>query len=288
MGIAGSVASGKNTGVEVPRVAAGLTDSFRFTKARMMQTPSSAGSDAMRDAMIEADGLCKYYGSFIATEDITFSVPRGQIVAFLGPNGAGKSTTMKMLTGYLAPSAGIARIAGYNMSTDRLAGATRLGYLPENGPLYPDMTPRSLLEFFADARGLKGPRRAERIEAVVDQCELGSVIGKAIGKLSKGYRQRVGMAQVLLHEPDVLILDEPTSGLDPNQIRGVRDTIRRLGERKTILLSTHILQEVEALADRVILISEGRMRFDGTPQELRAGGRGLDERFHELTRGVSV
>ena len=168
MGIAGSVASGKNTDVEVPRDAVDLAVSFRFTKARMMHTPSTAG----RDSMIEADGLCKYYGSFIATEDVTFSVPRGQIVAFLGPNGAGKSTTMKMLTGYLAPSAGIARIAGYNMSTDRLSGATRLGYLPENGPLYPDMTPRSLLEFFADARGLKGPRRAERIDAVVDQCEL--------------------------------------------------------------------------------------------------------------------
>jgi len=241
-----------------------------------------------QDAMIEADGLCKYYGSFIATEDITFKVPRGQIVAFLGPNGAGKSTTMKMLTGYLAPSAGTARIAGYDMSTDRLAGAARLGYLPENGPLYPDMTPRSLLEFFADARGLGAARKAERIDAVVAQCELGSVIGKAIGKLSKGYRQRVGMAQVLLHEPDVLILDEPTSGLDPNQIRGVRETIRRLGEKKTILLSTHILQEVEALADRVILVSEGRLRFDGTPAALRAGGQGLDERFHELTRGVSV
>ena len=246
-------------------------------------------SDARNpEAMIEADGLCKYYGSFIATEDISFSVPRGQIVAFLGPNGAGKSTTMKMLTGYLAPSAGAARIAGYDMATERLEGAARLGYLPENGPLYPDMTPRSLLEFFADARGLRGVHKTERIAAVVDQCELGAVIGKAIGKLSKGYRQRVGMAQVLLHEPDVLILDEPTSGLDPNQIRGVRDTIRRLGERKTILLSTHILQEVEALADRVILISEGRLRFDGTPLELRSGGRGLDERFHELTRGVHI
>jgi ABC-type multidrug transport system ATPase subunit len=163
------------------------------------------------------------------------------------------------------------------MSTDRLAGAERLGYLPENGPLYPDMTPRSLLEFFADARGLSRSRREERIEAVVRQCELGSVIGKAIGKLSKGFRQRVGMAQVLLHEPDVLILDEPTSGLDPNQIREVRETIRRLGERKTILLSTHILQEVEALADRVILIAEGRLRFDGTPAELRSEGRNLDE-----------
>ena len=253
-----------------------------------MSTMQHTRLPADRDAMIEAVGLCKYYGSFIATEDISFKVPRGQIVAFLGPNGAGKSTTMKMLTGYLAPSAGTARIAGYDMSTDRLAGAARLGYLPENGPLYPDMTPRSLLEFFADARGLGAARKAERIEAVVDQCELGSVIGKAIGKLSKGYRQRVGMAQVLLHEPDVLILDEPTSGLDPNQIRGVRETIRRLGEKKTILLSTHILQEVEALADRVILISEGRLRFDGTPADLRAGGQGLDERFHELTRGVSV
>ena len=239
---------------------------------------------AASQAMIEADGLTKYYGPFIAAENISFRVPRGEIVAFLGPNGAGKSTTMKMLTGYLAPSAGRARIAGYDMSIDRLEGASHLGYLPENGPLYPDMTPRSLLEFFADARGLAGDRREARIEAVVKQCELGSVIGKAIGKLSKGYRQRVGMAQVLLHEPDVLILDEPTSGLDPNQIREVRDTIRRLGEKKTILLSTHILQEVDALADRVILIAEGRLRFDGTPAELRRDGRSLDERFHELTR----
>ena len=190
---------------------------------------------ASQPAMIEADGLTKYYGQFIATEDISFRVPRGEIVAFLGPNGAGKSTTMKMLTGYLAPSAGSARVAGFDMSTDRLKAAARLGYLPENGPLYPDMTPRSLLEFFADARGLSREHRERRIEAVVKQCELGSVIGKAIGKLSKGYRQRVGMAQVLLHEPDVLILDEPTSGLDPNQIREVRDTIRKLGQQKTIL-----------------------------------------------------
>ena len=247
---------------------------------------SAAASTAGSEAMIEADGLTKYYGSFIAIENVSFRVPRGEIVAFLGPNGAGKSTTMKILTGYLAPSSGVARIAGHDMATDRLAGATRLGYLPENGPLYPDMTPRSLLEFFADARGLTGERKRERIEHVVKQCELGSVIGKAIGKLSKGYRQRVGMAQVLLHEPDVLILDEPTSGLDPNQIREVRETIRRLGERKTILLSTHILQEVEALADRVLLISEGRLRFDGTPADLRRDGRGLDERFHELTRSA--
>ena len=238
--------------------------------------------------MIEADGLTKYYGTFIAVKDMTFRVPRGQVVAFLGPNGAGKSTTMKMLTGYLAASAGTARIAGFDMATDRIAGAKRLGYLPENGPLYPDMTPRSLLEFFADARGLTGDRKKERVDAVIQQCELGSVIGKAIDKLSKGYRQRVGMAQVLLHEPDVLILDEPTSGLDPNQIREVRENIRRLGEKKTILLSTHILQEVEALADRVILVAEGRLVFDGKPQDLVASGGTLDDRFYELTRGSAA
>ena len=247
---------------------------------------SGSGNDPAAKAMIEAVGISKFYGDFIAVKDVSFRIPRGEIVAFLGPNGAGKSTTMKILTGYLAPSEGRALIAGHDMASDRIAGAERLGYLPENGPLYPDMTPRSLLEFFADARGLARNRKRERIESVVKQCELGSVIGKAIGKLSKGYRQRVGMAQVLLHEPDVLILDEPTSGLDPNQIREMRETIRRLGEQKTILLSTHILQEVEALADRVILISEGRVRFDCTPAALRQDGRGLDDRFHELTRSA--
>ncbi len=231
-------------------------------------------------AMIEAVGLSKYYGDFAATDDVTFSIPQGQVVAFLGPNGAGKSTTMKLLTGYLSPSRGVARIAGHDMSTDRLAGAARLGYLPENGPLYPDMTPRSLLEFFADARGIRGDRKRRRIADVVELCSLGSVIGKAIGKLSKGFRQRVGMAQVLLHEPDVLILDEPTAGLDPNQIRDVRDTIRRLGENKTILLSTHILQEVQAIAGRVLFINEGRLVFDGPVESL---GADLDERFHQLT-----
>jgi ABC-2 type transport system ATP-binding protein len=233
--------------------------------------------------MIEAIGLSKYYGDFAAIRDVSFQVRQGEVVAFLGPNGAGKSTTMKVLTGYLAPSAGTAKIAGHNMATDRLAGAARLGYLPENGPLYPDMTPRTLLEFFADARGMGGSRKRERIEAVIDQCALGAVIGKAIGKLSKGYRQRVGMAQVLLHEPDVLVLDEPTAGLDPNQIREVRDTIRRLGENKTILLSTHILQEVDAMASRVLFINEGRLKYDGTPSQLTRDGKSLDEHFHELT-----
>jgi len=236
-------------------------------------------------AMIEASGLAKYYGDFAAIEDVSFSIPQGQVVAFLGPNGAGKSTTMKLLTGYLAPSRGTARIAGHDMGNDRLAGSARLGYLPENGPLYPDMTPRTLLEFFADARGMTPQRKRQRIEAVVELCSLGSVIGKAIGKLSKGYRQRVGMAQVLLHEPDVLILDEPTAGLDPNQIRDVRETIRTLGENKTILLSTHILQEVEAIASRVLFINEGRLVYDGPVSGLTADGRDLDAHFKELTAG---
>lgn len=235
------------------------------------------------EPMIEAINLSKFYGDFAASRDVNFTIRRGEVAAFLGPNGAGKSTTMKLLTGYLAPSTGIAKIAGHNMATDRLAGAARLGYLPENGPLYPDMTPRTLLEFFADARGLDKAYKQQRIKAVIDQCDLRGVIGKAIGKLSKGYRQRVGMAQALLHEPDVLILDEPTAGLDPNQIREVREAIRRLSETKTILLSTHILQEVKALANRVIFINEGRVAFDGTPDELTRDGFSMDEQFHKLT-----
>jgi ABC-2 type transport system ATP-binding protein len=242
---------------------------------------------AERTAMIEADNLSKFYGEFAAVRDVSFKVYQGEVVAFLGPNGAGKSTTMKLLTGYLSPSNGVARIAGHEMASDRPAGSTKLGYLPENGPLYPDMTPRSLLEFFADARGMTGSYRSQRIAAVVELCALGSVIGKAIGKLSKGYRQRVGMAQVLLHEPDVLILDEPTAGLDPNQIREVRETIRRLGKDKTILLSTHILQEVEAMASRVLFIDEGYLKYDGTAADLTKDGKSLDEHFYQLTRDDS-
>jgi ABC-2 type transport system ATP-binding protein len=248
------------------------------------KAPSALRHGDERMAMIEADNLTKFYGDFAACRDVTFTIRRGEVAAFLGPNGAGKSTTMKLLTGYLAPSGGTARIAGYNMSSDRLEGAKHLGYLPENGPLYPEMTPRSLLQFFGKARGMSSDQIEDRLAAVVDLCNLGTVIGKPIGKLSKGFRQRVGMAQVLLHEPDVLILDEPTAGLDPNQIREVRETIRRLGETKTILLSTHILQEVEAMCNRVVFINEGRLVFDGTPAELAAEQKNLDERFHQLTK----
>ena len=236
-----------------------------------------------RPPMIEAAGLSKFYGIFTACRDVSFKVYEGELVAFLGPNGAGKSTTMKMLTGYLAPSEGVARIADHDMATDRLAGSTRLGYLPENGPLYPDMTPHSLLNFFASARGMSRSRREERIDAVVEICQLGSVMHKPISKLSKGYRQRLGLAHSLLHEPDVLILDEPTAGLDPNQIREVREVLRRLGERKTILFSTHILQEVEAMASRVIIINEGRLVYDGPVRQLGADSREIEQSFHRLT-----
>ena len=235
-------------------------------------------------AMIEADRLTKYYGNFAAIRDVTFKVHRGEVVAFLGPNGAGKSTTMKLLTGYLAPSKGIARIAGHDMGTDRLAGASKLGYLPENGPLYPESSPLALLKFFAQARGYASAEARERIHRVIDICALDSVVHKPIGQLSKGFRQRVGMAHVLLHEPEVLILDEPTAGLDPNQIEDVRSLLRKLGQEKTILLSTHILQEVEAVADRVIFINEGVIVFDGTIEEMKQGGKNLDQRFREMTK----
>lgn len=271
--------------VEVKSLKSGeSTESEGVASAQSPESqPESPSDDKGRRPMIEAEGLSKFYGVFAAAREITFTVYERELVAFLGPNGAGKSTTMKMLTGYLSPSEGAARIAGYDMSIDRIAGSQCLGYLPENGPLYPDMTPHSMLDFFAEARGMNRARKQERIEAVVDLCDLTTVIHKPINKLSKGYRQRVGMAQALLHEPDVLILDEPTGGLDPNQIREVRETMRRLGEEKTILLSTHILQEVEAMADRVVMVNEGRLVYDGDIAGLKEQNESLDEAFADLT-----
>ena len=198
------------------------------------------------EVMIETSGLSKYYGSFIAVENLSFQVRKGEIVAFLGPNGAGKSTTMKMLTGYLAPSAGTAKICGMEVAKNRDQVANQIGYLPENGPLYEEMTPLALLNFFGDARSMDSQKKSQRIDHVIDQCALQTVLNKPSGKLSRGFRQRVGMANVLLHEPEVLIMDEPTAGLDPNQVLEVRKTIKGLG--KTILLSTHILQEVPQVA----------------------------------------
>lgn len=237
--------------------------------------------------LIEAQGLCKYYGTFTAIQDVSFSVPRSSVTAFLGPNGAGKSTTMKILTGFLAPSAGHARLAGHDVESERIAAARSLGYLPENGPLYPDMTPGSYLRYVGAVRGMGGAQLRAALDRVAHACRIEEVWHKPIRKLSKGFRQRVGLAQAILHDPEVLILDEPTSGLDPNQILLVRELVRELAKAKTVLLSTHILQEVEAMADRVILISEGRVVFQGTPKELDAG-KGLEARFRELTKGVAA
>jgi len=232
------------------------------------------------DIMIEADGLSKYYGDFIAVEDLNFKIRKGEVVAFLGPNGAGKSTTMKMLTGYLAPSSGVAKVCGMEVANNRELVANRIGYLPENGPLYEEMTPITLLNFFGDARSMDESTKKDRIAEVIEQCALQTVLNKPIGKLSRGFRQRVGMANVLLHEPDVLIMDEPTAGLDPNQVLEVRKTIKGLG--KTILLSTHILQEVPEVADRILLINNGRLIFEGTPDEVK-GESSLDAWFNKQT-----
>ncbi len=233
-------------------------------------------------AMIAASGLCKFYGNFAAVNDITFSVPRKQVCAFLGPNGAGKSTTMKLLTGFLAPTRGTISIAGHNMQTDRIEGSRHIGYLPENGPLYDEMTPKSALQYLAGARGLSSNQRIDRTAFVVEKCNLQEVFHKPISKLSRGFRQRVGMAQALLHDPDVLILDEPTSGLDPNQLVGIRQLIKDLGQTKTVLLSTHILQEVEILCDRVVLIDQGRIVFDDSIAQMGQRSE-MEQKFHSLT-----
>ena len=247
----------------------------------------SAAEAPPTEAMIEASGLSKYYGPFVAVEDISFVIPQGEVVAFLGPNGAGKTTMMRMLTGYVAPSSGNAAIAGHDVRRDRIAASRRLGYLPENGPMYPDMTPLDLLRFFGEARELPADRLKSRIEAVIDLCALDLVVEKPIGKLSRGYRQRVGMAQALLHDPEVLIMDEPTAGLDPNQIRQFRENIQRLGRTKTLLISTHILHEAEAMADRVLLVNNGRLLFDGAVADLTEDGS-LEQPFYRLTAGETA
>jgi len=240
-----------------------------------------------RPVTIRAESISKHYGDFAALQQVSFEVKKGTVVAFLGPNGAGKSTTMRILTGYLSPTSGRAAVLGLNPgdASQRIELARRLGYLPESGPLYRDMTPLESLQFFGEVRKLDG--LTKHIERVVEQCALHEVLHKPIEKLSKGYRQRVGMAQALLHDPEVLILDEPTSGLDPLQIREVRKLIRELGQEKTILLSTHILQEVEAVADEVVFIFDGRIAFAGTKTELAKQGS-LEERFYELTESKEV
>ena len=226
--------------------------------------------------MIEVENLSKTYSGFRAVQGISFHVDKGEIVGFLGPNGAGKSTTMKVLAGYLPPTDGKVRVAGYDVVTDSIEVRKRIGYMPENVPLYTDMRVTEFLRFRAELKKVARRKIKERVELVKERTSLKDVENKIIGTLSKGYRQRVGLADAMVHEPDLLILDEPTIGLDPNQIRAVRDLIKDLGQHHTILLSTHILSEVELTCSRVLVINRGRIEASDTPANLtklvRGGG----------------
>lgn len=218
--------------------------------------------------MIEISSLSKTYGRHRAVDKISFEVARGEIVGFLGPNGAGKTTTLRMLTGFLPPTSGAARIAGKDIFRESLEVRKRIGYMPENVPLYTEMRVKEYLRFRGALRGLSGSRLRRRMGEVMETCGLTDVRRKMIKTLSKGYRQRVGLADALIHEPDLLILDEPTNGLDPNQIRAIRKLILNLGEKHTILLSTHILSEVEMTCDKVVIIDEGKVKAADTPSNL--------------------
>lgn len=218
--------------------------------------------------MIEVSHLTKYYGDFAAVENLTFKLVPGEILGFLGPNGAGKSTTMKMLTGFLRPSSGDVRIWGSDIGKDSLTAQRHIGYLPEGAPAYEEMTPIGFLEFIADARGLSGVERTNRLDETINVMSLQDVLGQRIETLSKGFKRRVGLAQAILHDPDVLILDEPTDGLDPNQKRQVREMIKGLSRDKIVVVSTHILEEVTAVCNRAIVLAKGKIVSDGTPQSL--------------------
>lgn len=223
--------------------------------------------------MIKVSNLTKRFGQFIAVSDLSFSVEAGEVLGFLGPNGAGKSTTMKMITGFLSPSAGSVEVCGHDIATDALAAKKMIGYLPEGAPCYGDMTCGEFLKFIAEVRGFKAADADQRIEDVVSRLELNSVFHKAVENLSKGFKRRVGLAQAIIHDPTVLILDEPTDGLDPNQKHQVRNLIHNLSKDKIVIISTHILEEVSAVCTRAMIISDGKMLADGTPFELEAKSR---------------
>ncbi len=223
--------------------------------------------------MIEIRGLAKHFGSLIAVDGISFSVSRGEVLGFLGPNGAGKSTTMKMVTGFLTPTSGRITVCGHDVAAEPIQTKRRIGYLPEGAPAYPDMTPAAYLDFIAAVRGLDGAAKRERLAYVIDRIGLEGVLQQTIDTLSKGYKRRVGLAQAILHDPEVLVLDEPTDGLDPNQKHEVRALIVEMAEDKAIIISTHILEEVEAVCSRAIIIADGRIVADGTPAELEALSR---------------
>lgn len=223
--------------------------------------------------MIEIKQLVKRFGPFTAVDGVTFAVKRGEVLGFLGPNGAGKSTTMKMVTGFLAPTSGTAVVCGHDVVQDPQAVKEKIGYLPEGAPAYPDMTPESFLNFVAEVRGLRGKAKRDRIDEVVTKVHLEGVMRQTIDTLSKGFKRRVGLAQAILHDPEVLIMDEPTDGLDPNQKHEVRTLIREMAPNKAIILSTHILEEVDAVCTRAVIINRGRIVADGTPAQLQARSR---------------
>ena len=222
---------------------------------------------------IQVTALCKYFGAFTAVSDVSFDVRSGEVLGFLGPNGAGKSTTMKMIAGFLAPTRGQIHVAGFEIARQPIEVKRRIGYLPEGAPAYGDMTAISFLEFIARIRGYSRRERRERVAAAIAKANLGSVVHKPIETLSKGFKRRVGLAQAILHDPPILVMDEPTDGLDPNQKHEVRELIREMARDKAILISTHILEEVDAICDRAIIIAHGSLLFDGTPQQLVAMSR---------------
>ena len=219
--------------------------------------------------MIKVQNLVKVFGTKRAVDDVSFSIDRGEVLGFLGPNGAGKSTTMRMITGFLPPSGGSVSVGGFDIVEQPIHAKRLIGYLPENAPAYTDMTVHGFLNFAAEIRGLRGDARKKAVSRVVEMCFLESVLRQSVETLSKGYRHRTCFAQSIIHDPDVLVLDEPTDGLDPNQKHEVRQLIRRMGEKKAIIFSTHILEEVDAVCSRAIIIDRGKIVANGTPQELR-------------------
>ncbi len=235
--------------------------------------------------MIEITNLTKRYGSFTAVDGVSFRVSPGEVLGFLGPNGAGKTTTMRMIAGFLTPTSGSARVCGFDVENEPVAAKRCMGYLPEGAPSYGEMTVRAFLDFIADVRQLKGARRRERLDAVIQQLHLQAVLEQSIETLSKGFKRRVGVAQAILHDPQVLIMDEPTDGLDPNQKHEVRSLINAMAPGKIIVISTHILEEVDAVCSRAVIIAKGRLVVDETPQQLAArtpSGR-LDDVFRAMT-----
>ena len=219
--------------------------------------------------MIQVEHLVKRFGPRTAVDDLSFEVGKGTVLGFLGPNGAGKTTTIRMMAGYLTPTSGRVRVNGIDVGEDPVAVQKQIGYMPEHAPLYDEMTVGAFLGFLAEIRGMTGRARGRRVDEVIEMCMLGSVRHQPIETLSKGYRRRTGLAQALIHHPPVLLLDEPTEGLDPNQKHVVREMIERMASEKIILLSTHVLEEVEAMCSRAMIISEGRLKADGTPAELK-------------------